>query len=194
MPEDTARLRLEVVNLLQGQDTMPFLDTARVRLVAGALQTIRRKLPQLADIPAGPDRSFLVLLPTDSARPLFVGRADTFRRAGADSSYWSDPMTRIGVPLIESLNGVFDVARVEHSKYLGLGMLSLYFRQPVDVSVVARSYSRVPEVAHAGQQLYSGDGSRITLIPKGRRLHFVFARGGGLPVRLYRVGVLLCHL
>lgn len=37
----------------------------------------------------------------------------------------------------------------------------------------------MPEVGYAGQQMYSGDGSRITLIPKGRRLHFVFARGGG---------------
>ena len=58
-------------------------------------------------------------------------------------------------------------------------MLCLYFRLPVDVSVVARSYARVPEVGYAGQQVYAGDGSRITLIPKGRRLHFVFARGGG---------------
>jgi hypothetical protein len=179
LPDDTAQLWLEAVNLLQGQDTLPFLDTARVRLVAGALQKIRHELPQLADIPAGPDWSFLVLLPTDSARPLFVRRFGATRPTGADSIYWSDPARVVGVPVIDSLNRVFGVARVERPGPLGLGMLCLYFRQPVDVSVVARSYSRVPEVGYAGQQMYSGDGSRITLIPKGRRLHFVLARGGG---------------
>lgn len=179
LPEDTARLRLEAVNLLQGQDTMPFLDTARVRLVVGALRAIRHELPQLADIPAGPDWSYLVLMPTDSARPLFVRRFGAPRPTGADSIYWSDPVRFVGVPAIDSLNRVFDVARVERPGPLGLGMLCLYFRQPVDVSVVARSYSHVPEVDYAGQQVYSGDGSRITLIPKGRLLHFVFARGGG---------------
>lgn len=69
LPDDTAQLWIEAVNLLQDKDTMPFLDTARVRLVAGALRAIRRELPQLADIPAGPDWSYLVLMPTDSARP-----------------------------------------------------------------------------------------------------------------------------
>ena len=126
-----------------------------------------------------PHWSFLVLLPTDSARPLFVRRFGAPGPAGPDSIYWSDPVRLVGIPAIDSLNRVFDVARVERPGPLGLGMLCLYFRQPVDVSVVARSYSRVPEVGYAGQQMYSGDGSRITLIPKGRRLHFVFARGGG---------------
>ena len=158
---------------------MPFLDTARVRLVAGALQAIRRELRQLADIPTGPDWSFLMLMPTDSARPLFVRRFGASRPTGADSIYWSDPVRNVGVPVIDSLNRVFGVARVERPGPLGLGMLCLYFRQPVDVSVVARSYSRVPEVGYAGQQVYAGDGSRITLIPKGRRMHFVFERGGG---------------
>jgi hypothetical protein len=179
LPDDSARLRLEAINLLRNHDTMAFLDTARVRLVAGALRAIRRELPQLADIPAGPDWSFLVLMPVDSARPLFVRRVGVPHPTGPDSAYWSDPVRLVGIPAIDSLNRVFDVARVERPGPLGSGMLCLYFRQPVDVSVVARSYSRVPEVSYAGQQVYSGDGSRITLIPEARRLRFVFARGGG---------------
>ena len=75
LEDDTARVRLEAINLLQNQDTTPFLDTTRLRLVAKALQTIRRQLPQLADIPAGPDRSFLMLFPHDSVQDVFVKRS-----------------------------------------------------------------------------------------------------------------------
>jgi hypothetical protein len=170
LPDDTARLRLEAVNLLQDRDTLPFLDTPQVRLVAGALRAIRRELPQLADIPAGPDWSYLVLVPTDSARPLFVRRFSATRPTGPDSIYWSDPARFVGIPAIDSLNRVFDVARVEQPDPLELITLCLYFRQPVDVSVVARSYARVPEVGYAGRQGYSGDGSWITLMLSGQIL------------------------
>jgi hypothetical protein len=176
LPDDSARLRLEAINLLQGHDTLPFLDTARVRLVAGALRAVRRELPQLADIPAGPDRSFLMLVAADSALDAFVRNSDAV--PPADPVDWTAPVSKVGVPAIDSLNRVFHVERAVALYYVGRSMLTLYFRQPVDARVVARSYSRVPQVAVAWPPTYS-DGSYIVLIPKGHRLLFVFQRGGG---------------
>lgn len=96
LPDDSAQLWLEAVNPLQDQDTMPFLDTARVRLVAGALRAIRRELPQLADIPAGPDWSFLVLMPTDSGA---IAMLSVLRKFGTSTdSDWVVRRNTIGIP------------------------------------------------------------------------------------------------
>jgi hypothetical protein len=174
-----SRVRLEAITLLQDSDSSPFLDTARVRLVEDALRTIRRQLPRLAGISTGPDRTFLVLRAADSVAGVFVARSGAQRPAGADRDLWSTRVNRVGIPAIDSLNRVFDVARVDARYDGGPTALALYFRRPMNIQVVAKKYARVPQVGLAMPEFYAGDGSWIELIEKGRHLHFVFARGGG---------------
>ena len=176
---DSARraLEREAVTLLQGQDTLPFIHPRRVRLVAGALAAIRRKLPVLADIPAGPDQGSLVLYAPDSAPAVFAERSGTRPPPSAPVDAWSAPVARAGIPELDSLNRVFGVAGMTLRSTFGRTALALRFARPVNVPIAAESYARLPVVGRAVPPEVPGDGSWIALIPKGRRLHFVFARG-----------------
>ena len=179
-PRETAeQLRMEAVNILQGVDSMPFLDPARVRLVARALGTIRRQLPQLAGITAGRDRLSLVVYPADSVAHVFTERSGAERPRGARPEIWTVRVNRVGIRAIDSLNRVFDVQRAEARYRTDMSQLRLYFRRPVNIPVVAEAYARVAQVQYAGRASYIGDRSWIRLIPKGRRMHLVFSRGSG---------------
>jgi hypothetical protein len=172
-------IRHEAINLLQGTDSAAFLDTERVQLVGRALRSIRQQLPELSDIGAGPDRTYLVLYAADSVKEPFVTRSGARPPPGAYSNFWTVRLTRVGIPAIDSLNRVFDVAQIEARHSTRFSALTLRFRRPANISLVAKSYARVPQVRAAGPPGYGGDGNRIKLSVEGDRLHFVFGRGSG---------------
>jgi len=178
---ERSRLERDAAALLQGADTLPFIDPARLRLVAAALAEVRRRLPAVADIPAAViDQSYLTLTAADSVPNVFVARGDvrgTPTSSGGD--FWNAPVARAGIPAIDSLNRVFGVSEMKVRSIFGRSRLVLHFRRPMNIPAVAEAYARVPQVRWAGADPYGGDGSWTALIAKGPRLHFVFARGDG---------------
>lgn len=172
-------LRHEAINILQGVDTAPFLDTARVVAVATALRAIGSQIPRLAAVRNRHDRTLLQLSPADSVKHLFDRRRSACRRSDSDTDDWSTTPTRTGLRAIDSLNRVFGVARTLVECFGDRAILTLDFRRPVDVRVVARSYARVPQLEYAHPPYMLGDGHWIAVIPKGPNLYFVFALGGG---------------
>lgn len=183
-PRIPASVTREAVNVLQGTaDSLSFLDSARVALVSRALLAVRRDVPQVRGIPAGEDRSFLVLFPSDSNENVFALRSGTKPMSGDDPSYWSPEVRRSRIPEIDSLNKVFGVSRmvVRSIDNETLQML-LYFRRPVHVPVVALAYRKVRVVDYAGPEIYlAGDGHFITLIPRSPIALRVRARWCRLP-------------
>jgi hypothetical protein len=176
---ETAAYR-EAVNVLQGVDSLPFLDTTRIRLVARALRAIRAGVPQVADITADEDRSSLLIFPVDSAKDVFATRAGVRRPVG-QSGIWNVTVPRVGIAAMDSLNRRFGVTSIHITGVGGMSVLYLKFPRPVNLPVIGEYYARVPQVSSAGPDLNWGFGNPdwITLLPREHRLHFVFARGSG---------------
>ena len=172
-------VRNEAINLLQNKDTRPFLDTARVTLVASALSRIREWHPQLSDIGAGPDRSYLVLLARDSAAAArLVAGTGAHTPRGLNRIGWRTVLDSVEISVIDSLNRVYHVDHLELYTSMGFAEIRLYFEAPVNIPVVRRAYQLFPwlDANHAG---YGGDWSWISLTQARRKLHFLFSRGTG---------------
>lgn len=172
------QLERQAVAILQGQDSLPLLDTGRVALVTSALRAIRERFPVVADVRPQPDATTLVLYPPDSAPRLYVQRSGAIPPAGMDSLVWRDTIDSVGIAGIDSLNRALGADTIVLSS-TGVTALELRFARPVDVAAAAREYERLPAVGRAERAARADDGSWIALVPKGRRLHFVFARGAG---------------
>ncbi|HEX6537163.1 MAG TPA: hypothetical protein VF041_21455 [Gemmatimonadaceae bacterium] len=177
-----APLAREAVALLQGHDSLPFIDSARVALVARALDAIRARFPVVADIHGADGATTLVLSPPDSAPSLFALRSGALPARGDDTLAWSAPVDSVGIAGIDSLNRAFGVDSAVVSSVGGEASLELRFARAIDVEAAGRAYERLPDVGRAGPPVSDGT-SWIALVPKGRLLHFVFARGGDCSVR-----------
>lgn len=184
----TDRARRDAIALLQGEDSLPFLDTARISLVATALRAIREQLPDVRDIDTGPDRSFLVAYMTDSGSRIVLARSEVKRpsrgarhraESAADTLVWQARIEQIGVPELDRLRKKFDVRSTVLHYQFGQVQLEMFPRRPLNVPVAAAEFQRSPLVDYAGAQIYLGEGSWIRMVPKGTQLHFIFALGSG---------------
>jgi hypothetical protein len=172
------QLERQAVAILQGQDSVPLLDTGRVALVTRALRAIRERFPVVADVHPQANATTLVLYPPDSAPRLYAQRSGAIPPAGMDSLVWRDTIDSVGIGGIDSLNRELGADTIVLSS-TGVAALELHFGRPVDVAAAAREYEDLPAVGRAERAARADDGSWITIVPKGRRLHFVFARGAG---------------
>lgn len=180
-PTDTgARTRLDrqAVAALQGQDSLPVLDSARVALVSRALGAIHERFPVVADVRSEPDAATLVLFPPDSAPRLYLERSGALPPAGVDSLAWTDTIDSVGIAGIDSLDRALGADTIVLSS-TDVASLQLRFARPVDITAAAREYARLPAVGRAERAARTGGASWIAVVPKGRQLHFVFARGAG---------------
>lgn len=174
-------LARDAVAVLQGHDSLPFIDSARVALVARALGAIRTRFPVVADIHCADGATTLVLSPPDSAPSLFVRRSGAVPPRGGDTLVWRAPVDSVGIAAIDSLNRAFDVDSAVVSSVGGEASLELRFARAIDLTAAGHAYERLPTVRRAGPPVPDGS-SWIALVPKGRLQHFVFARGADCTV------------
>jgi hypothetical protein len=166
---------LEAATLLQGVDSTPFIHPSRVKAVVRLLASARARFPELADIPAGPDRTQMEVHVADSVFPRLPARP---RDAGDGGGFV--PLTTTHIAELDSLNDKFGAKDVR-AFYIGEDLWGFYvaYRKWPNIPVLAEAYSRVPQVEYASSPIYAGDGSFIRLIVKEGRDLLIFARGGG---------------
>ena len=175
---DSAR-RVGALALLQGADTSLFIDTTRITLVATALRTVHEQLPRLDDIPVGGGRPALTLYQSDTTRhgPL-LGRIEAVTLR-SDEFAWYGRVSRVGIPAIDELDRRLGVRSViAHASDISAD-ITLTFDRPVNVERAASLYARVRQVAAAVPARDLDSYSFTNLIDKGRKLAFIFSRGGG---------------
>jgi len=169
--------RREAISVLQGTDTLAWLDPRRVVAVTRAIALIRARFPELRDIHHSPDNSWLEVRP------------DQDRFVPSRVHYETPPMPcrllcerkllSTGIPGLDSIVHAWGAAVTAYGDSSDIATFYVYPPRPIDVWNLADTLLPLAGIASAGPVGWAGDGSRITLIPKGDTDLYVFARGGG---------------
>ena len=172
----TRQLRHDAVILLQGLDTLPFLNPTRISLVMRALETIRERIPAVRDVKVGSDRTWLTMEPHD--RSIFLTNSGVRPPPTGPQDIYAAPVERAGVRSVDSLNAVFGVKELWVENIHGRSRLMIAFSWTVNVPVVAEYYADLPEIDWALPSIGFGTGFEdwIRLVDKYPLLHFIFAK------------------
>lgn len=155
--------------------------------MAHAIRTIRTQIRRVADVGAGTDDTYLILVTTDSAREVITSRIRTESRAvGLRDVPRQLPGAVTGLPPVDSLNRVLGVDSVEiqtlsesSPERFRIAQLRLHFVRTPNVPVLAAMYARLPDVSYAGPDLWVGDGDWATHFRRSDGWYFVFSKGWG---------------
>jgi len=165
----------EAVQLLQGADTLPFLDPTEVEELARIISALRAAVPEIRGIRNYADNSDLLVYLSDLGESL----ADTVPPR-SESIFQTITARRVGVTSLDSLNATLGVDSVT-LRYLGSRVTEFkpHFPRFPNVPVLSDLYEELPEVSLAIPEMMVGGGDEVRLYRVRGIWYFVFIHAYG---------------